>query len=132
LGTLRRNPDIKWRQTPETVAEMQQKQIAILNSAARLVKAGGRLVYATCSLLHDENEDVAAQFLASHPDFALVPMKGVLAEQKIPLKMNDYLALLPHRHQTDGFFAAVFERKAAAKKKANEKANAVPSGEESA
>jgi len=116
LGTLRRNPDIKWRQTPETVAEMQQKQIAILNSAARLVKAGGRLVYATCSLLHDENEDVAAQFLASHPDFALVPMKDVLAEQRIPLEMNDYLALLPHRHQTDGFFAAVFERKVAAKK----------------
>ncbi|MBS1169132.1 MAG: Ribosomal small subunit methyltransferase, partial [Burkholderiaceae bacterium] len=114
--TLRRNPDIKWRQTPETVAEMQQKQIAILNSAARLVKAGGRLVYATCSLLHDENEDVAAQFLASHPDFALVPMKDVLAEQRIPLEMNDYLALLPHRHQTDGFFAAVFERKVAAKK----------------
>ncbi len=116
LGTLRRNPDIKWRQSPEGVAELQQKQTAILNSAARLVKPGGRLVYATCSLLEDENEVVARQFLASHADFALVPMKDVLAEQKIALEMDDYLKLLPHVHQTDGFFAAVFERKAAAKK----------------
>lgn len=116
LGTLRRNPDIKWRQSPEGIVELQQKQSAILKSAARMVKLGGRLVYATCSLLREENEDVAAQFLATHPDFALVPMKDVLAEQKIALEMGDYLKLLPHLHQTDGFFAAVFERKAAAKK----------------
>ena len=111
LGTLRRNPDVKWRQTPETIAEMNIKQIAILSSAARLVKSGGRLVYGTCSLLDEENEAIAAQFLASHEDFALVPMKEVLAEQKIALEMGDYLKLLPHQHQTDGFFAAVFVRK---------------------
>jgi len=75
------------------------------------VKAGGRLVYGTCSFLNEENEDVIAEFLAAFPDFSLVPMKDVLAEQKIPLEMGDYLKLMPHVHQTDGFFAAVMERK---------------------
>lgn len=111
LGTLRRNPDMKWRQTPESVAELNAKQIAILEGAARLIKPGGRLVYATCSLLPEENEGIAAAFLSAHAEFALVPMKDVLAEQKIPLEMGDYLALQPHLHQTDGFFAAVFERR---------------------
>ncbi|HTN67425.1 MAG TPA: RsmB/NOP family class I SAM-dependent RNA methyltransferase [Burkholderiaceae bacterium] len=111
LGTLRRNPDVKWRQTPAAVAEMNLKQSAILASAARLLKVGGRLVYGTCSLLEEENDAIVAQFLASHENFALVPMKDVLAEQKIPLEMGDYLKLLPHLHQTDGFFAAVLERK---------------------
>ena len=111
LGTLRRNPDIKWRQTPEGIVELQAKQQAILASAARLIKPAGRLVYATCSLLQEENEAVVEQFLASHPDFELVPMKEVLAEQKIDLEMGDYLKLLPHVHQTDGFFAAVLTKK---------------------
>ncbi len=111
LGTLRRNPDVKWRQTPQGLDELNVKQISILNGAARLVKTGGRLVYATCSLLQEENEAIAAQFLAAHEGFALVPMSQVLAEQKIELEMQDYLKLYPHRHQTDGFFAAVFERK---------------------
>ncbi|OON60917.1 SAM-dependent methyltransferase [Massilia sp. KIM] len=115
LGTLRRNPDVKWRQKPEAVAEMQEKQKAILDGAARLVKNGGRLVYATCSLLNEENDMVVEHFLSTHPDFALVPMREVLAEQKIPLEMDDYLKLLPHKHQTDGFFAAVLERKAPVK-----------------
>lgn len=111
LGTLRRNPDMKWRQTPESVVELNAKQASILSSAARLIKPGGRLVYATCSLLPEENEGIATDFLATHADFTLVPMKDVLAEQKIPLEMDDYLKLLPHLHQTDGFFAAVFERR---------------------
>jgi 16S rRNA (cytosine967-C5)-methyltransferase len=111
MGTLRRNPDVKWRQPPEAIAEMHAKQVAILDGAARLVKGGGRLVYATCSLLNEENDQVAAQFIETHPDFQLVPMRQVLAEQKIDLDMGDYLKLLPHKHQTDGFFAAVFERK---------------------
>lgn len=111
LGTLRRNPDMKWRQTPESVQELNAKQASILASAARLVKPGGRLVYATCSLLDEENEGIAEQFLASNADFTLLPMKNVLAEQKIPLEMQDYLRMFPHIHQTDGFFAAVFERK---------------------
>jgi 16S rRNA (cytosine967-C5)-methyltransferase len=115
MGTLRRNPDVKWRQQLEGVAELTEKQISILDGASRLVKFGGRLVYATCSLLNEENDGIAEQFLASHPDFELVPMSKVLAEQRIPLEMGDYLKMLPHKHGTDGFFAAVFERKAGAK-----------------
>ncbi|MES2832805.1 MAG: RsmB/NOP family class I SAM-dependent RNA methyltransferase [Pseudomonadota bacterium] len=111
LGTLRRNPDVKWRQKPQSLVELNAKQLAILAGASRLVKAGGRLVYATCSLLVEENEDVVASFLASHADFSLVPMNEVLAEQKLALEMGDYLNLLPHVHHTDGFFAAVLERK---------------------
>lgn len=111
LGTLRRNPDVKWRQTPQSLLELNVKQSAILAGAARLVKPGGRLVYATCSLLDEENEAIVAQFAAAHEEFVLVPMKDVLAEQKIALEMGDYLKLSPHKHQTDGFFAAVLERK---------------------
>jgi 16S rRNA (cytosine967-C5)-methyltransferase len=116
LGTLRRNPDVKWRQQESAVAELQVKQAAILDGAARLLKGGGRLVYATCSFLDEENDFIANQFLAAHPDFELVPMTKVLADQKIDLEMGDFLKLLPHKHQTDGFFAAVFERKPMAKK----------------
>ncbi|UMR30834.1 RsmB/NOP family class I SAM-dependent RNA methyltransferase [Massilia sp. MB5] len=122
MGTLRRNPDVKWRQQPEAIAELQEKQTAILDGAARLVKSGGRLVYATCSLLDEENDMVAAKFVETHPDFVLIPMHQVLAEQKIELDMGDYLKLLPHKHQTDGFFAAVFERKPMPKKAKEEEA----------
>lgn len=111
MGTLRRNPDVKWRQPVEAIGEMHEKQVSILDGASRLLKGGGRLVYATCSLLDEENDAVVQEFLASHPDFELVPMNKVLAEQKIDLEMGDYLKLLPHKHQTDGFFAAVLERK---------------------
>jgi 16S rRNA (cytosine967-C5)-methyltransferase len=113
MGTLRRNPDVKWRQQPEGIAELTEKQASILDGAARLVKFGGRLVYATCSLLDEENDGIVQGFLASHPDFELVPMHKVLAEQRISLEMGDYLKMLPHKHGTDGFFAAVLERKAA-------------------
>jgi 16S rRNA (cytosine967-C5)-methyltransferase len=113
MGTLRRNPDVKWRQQAEGIAELTEKQASILDGAARLVKFGGRLVYATCSLLDEENDGIVQGFLASHPDFELVPMHKVLAEQRIPLEMGDTLKMLPHKHGTDGFFAAVLERKAA-------------------
>jgi 16S rRNA (cytosine967-C5)-methyltransferase len=79
LGTLRRNPDLKWRQSAESVAELTQIQHDILESAGRLVKPGGRLVYATCSLLVVENEDIVAAFLAAHPEFHLLPAGGVLS-----------------------------------------------------
>ena len=110
LGTLRRNPDVKWRQTQVGVAELNVKQASILDSAARLVKAGGRLVYATCSILDEENEGIVEHFLSTHPDFSLLPVSQVLEEQKISLEMGDYLKLYPHLHNTDGFFAAVFQR----------------------
>jgi 16S rRNA (cytosine967-C5)-methyltransferase len=111
LGTLRRNPDVKWRQTEQSLAELNVKQISILHSAARLVKPGGRLVYATCSLLDEENDSIAEQFLAAHEDFHLVNMSAIMTEQKIDLNMDAYLKMLPNVHHTDGFFAAVFERK---------------------
>lgn len=111
LGTLRRNPDVKWRQSPQSIVELNEKQMSILSGAARLVKAGGRLVYATCSILDEENEAIVEQFLASHEDFTLEPMSEILAEQKIELKMDRYLKLSPLQHQTDGFFAAVLTRK---------------------
>lgn len=113
LGTLRRNPDLKWRQSPESVAELNAKQASILAAAAKLVKPGGRLVYATCSLLAAENEAVVAGFLAAQPDFSLVDAAEVLRRQGIAIDAADsFLRLLPHRHGTDGFFAAVMERKA--------------------
>jgi 16S rRNA (cytosine967-C5)-methyltransferase len=137
LGTLRRNPDLKWRQKPEAVQELTQKQQAILQSASRMVKSGGRLVYATCSVLPQENEDIARAFSAANPDF--VPLN--VAQELNRLKVQDaaslcsaapvmgshentpsegsyidpaegqFLRLWPHRHGTDGFFAAVWVRK---------------------
>lgn len=110
LGTLRRNPDLKWRQSPESVAELTVKQAAILASAARMVKPGGRLVYATCSLLEEENEAIVAAFLASHPGFAKLSCQDVLDRQGITLACGEDLHLTPGRHRTDAFYAAVLER----------------------
>ncbi len=110
LGTLRRNPDLKWRQTPQTVAELSVKQAAILAAAAGLVKPGGRLVYATCSLLPEENEDIVAAFLRDRADYRLLPVGPILAAQRIDLPMGEVLRLDPSMHGTDGFYAAVLER----------------------
>jgi 16S rRNA (cytosine967-C5)-methyltransferase len=111
LGTLRRNPDLKTRQTAEGLVELNAKQRAILAAAAALVKPGGRLVYGTCSLLSEENEDVVREFLAGHADFHLVPAGDVLKRQGITISGTvEYLRLYPHLHDTDGFFAAVMER----------------------
>jgi len=111
LGTLRRNPDMKWRQTPEDVAELVQKQKSILAAAARLVKPGGRLVYATCSILEEENRGIVEDFLRN-TRFKLRPAGDVLEKGGIRLHMEQYLELWPHRHGTDAFFAAVLERDA--------------------
>jgi 16S rRNA (cytosine967-C5)-methyltransferase len=111
FGTLRRNPDLKWRHTPQSVAELAEKQLRILTAAARLVKPGGRLVYATCSLLAAENEALVARFASSvKSDFTLLPCAALLAEQRIALDTGEWLRLWPHRHGSDGFFAAAFER----------------------
>jgi 16S rRNA (cytosine967-C5)-methyltransferase len=117
LGTLRRNPDLKWRQNESAVAELTAKQSAILTGAARLVKPGGRLVYATCSLLTDENDAIAASFGAAHPDFEPAPVADTLQALKVPhapaLCGADglYLRLWPYIHKTDGFFAAAWVRR---------------------
>jgi 16S rRNA (cytosine967-C5)-methyltransferase len=110
LGTLRRNPDLKWRQSPESVEELKVKQTAILEAASTLVKPGGRLVYATCSLLAEENEGIVAAFLAQHSEFVPLNCQALLAQHKIDLPTGEQLRLWPHIHQTDGFFAAVIER----------------------
>jgi len=113
LGTLRRNPDLKWRQTPASVAELARKQADILVGAARLLKPGGRLVYATCSILPEENEQVVDAFLAAHPDFARLSAREILAKQGIELNQPAGavdMRLAPHTHATDGFYAAVLER----------------------
>ena len=112
FGTLRRNPDLKWRFEQKDIAELSIKQTAILARAAKLTKAGGRLIYATCSLLQDENENIAEAFLGAHPEFSLIPASEILSQQQIKLNTGKYLKLLPHLHGTDGFFAAVFERNA--------------------
>ncbi len=107
FGTLRRNPDLKFRQSPESVAELTQKQAGILRSAARLLKPGGRLVYATCSLLPEENAQLIEAFLAEGA-FTLLPVSELLAQAKMDLPQSqDYLQLSPARDGTDGFFAAV-------------------------
>lgn len=110
FGTLRRNPDLKWRHGPEAIAELSAKQQRILAAAARLVRPGGRLVYATCSILQEENEAVVAAFRGAHRDFEPLSCAALLAEQRIAVDTGEWLRLWPHRHGTDGFFAAAFRR----------------------
>ncbi len=114
FGTLRRNPDLKWRQAESAVEELARKQHAILAAAATLVKPGGRLVYATCSVLPEENESIVAEFLATHPEFTHGNAAAELARAGVPLDTGANLMLLPHRHGCDGFFAAILERAASA------------------
>jgi 16S rRNA (cytosine967-C5)-methyltransferase len=115
LGTLRRNPDLKWRQSPQALAELAAKQTAILGAAARLLKPGGRLVYATCSLLAAENEAIAEAFTAAEAGrFEPQPVQPLLETAQVgeaeSLVSGPFLRLWPHRHHTDGFFAAVWQR----------------------
>ncbi|SMH59941.1 RsmB/NOP family class I SAM-dependent RNA methyltransferase [Azospirillum agricola] len=113
-GTWRRNPDARWRQLGPGLEQLLPLQANILDSAARLVKPGGRLIYATCSMLHDENEGQVEAFLQSHPDFTVKPIAEVWAEEEAgtPPVEGPFLRLTPARHDTDGFFAAVLDRKA--------------------
>jgi len=125
-GTWRRNPDAKWRLKPEDVAELPALQADILDSAQRLVKPGGRLIYTTCSLLMEEDEDQVARFLETHEDFFLVPIREIWADvvgADCPAR-GDTLRLSPARHGTDGFFVAVMERQPAPKNPAAKKAEA--------
>jgi 16S rRNA (cytosine967-C5)-methyltransferase len=120
LGTLRRNPDLKWRQSLQSVQEMAVLQTAILQSASRLLKVGGRLVYATCSLLPQENEEIAQAFSDANPSFEPLQVATVLDGLKVAdaaslcaggPESGQYLRLWPQRHATDGFFAAVWQKK---------------------
>ena len=126
-GTWRRNPDLKWRFTLQDLAEVKDAQARILQSAARLVKQGGRLVYATCSVLPEENEEQIAHFLTAHPNFRVVCAEKIWdrlmrqatgqPEQDVTettpdteTKSPGFLHLTPHQDGMDGFFAAVMER----------------------
>ncbi|GAB6049744.1 RsmB/NOP family class I SAM-dependent RNA methyltransferase [Hydrogenophilus islandicus] len=124
IGTVRRNPDFKWRQNEETVAALVAQQSSILTAAARLVKPGGRLIYVTCSILPDENDEVVQRFLAEHGDFAPIPWERLTAdwrhaESGAPFTngpcpvggIAEAVRLFPHRHGCDGFFAVVLERR---------------------
>jgi 16S rRNA (cytosine967-C5)-methyltransferase len=112
-GTWRRNPDSRWRVLGPGLEKLLPLQASILESAARLTKPGGRLVYATCSLLPEENEGQIAAFLEKHPDFTVLPAGEVWAAEGFGTTPSDgpYLRLTPARHDTDGFFAAILLRR---------------------
>jgi len=117
LGTLRRNPDLKWRQVWEGIRGLQEKQLQILTAAAKLLKPGARLVYGTCSPLAEENSQVVDLFLAANPAYQRVSAQEVLAAQRIELpsawqafSATGDLWLWPHRSGTDGFYAAVLTK----------------------
>ena len=114
-GTLRRNPDLKWRFDETELERLRGVQASLLRAAARLVKPGGRLVYSTCSLLAGENEEQVGRFLEEHPGFAPVDAAGVLRTQEIVIdhaeRFAPWFVMLPHLHGCDGFFAAVLERR---------------------
>lgn len=113
-GTWRRNPDAKWQLGETDLLELVASQKTILASASRLVKPGGRLVYATCSILPDEDENQIEAFLAEHPDFSMVPAPRLwsdLVGTPCPVE-GPWLRLSPLSHGTDGFFAAILQRQA--------------------
>ena len=120
LGTLRRNPDLKWRQSLAAIDAMAITQAGILQSAARLIKPGGRLVYATCSFLPQENEGIAQSFTDANPDFVPLEVGEILTHLRVEgaaalcsggENAQKFLRLWPHRHATDGFFAAVWQKR---------------------
>lgn len=106
-GTWRRHPDAKWRLSPEQLTKRQIEQDSVLEDASTFVKAGGRMVYVTCSLLSEENEDRVAGFLERHPEFTVKP---IVLDGVPHVTPEGYLRLSPYRAGTDGFFAAVLER----------------------
>jgi 16S rRNA (cytosine967-C5)-methyltransferase len=116
-GAWRRRPDAKWRLRPANLPQRQEQQRAVLDSAAALTKPGGRLVYATCSVLPEENGDQIAAFSQRHADFAVVPWReawttGVGGDSLSSADGSDATLLLtPAQHGTDGFFIAVLQRK---------------------
>ncbi len=111
-GTLRRNPDLKWRLQPDDIARLVEQQGAIVRAAARLLKPGGKLVYATCSLLRAENQQVVDSFVADSPAFERLDAGVTMAQQHLALPLpRPMLELRPDRDGTDGFFAAVLQRR---------------------
>ncbi len=110
-GTLRRNPEARWRLTTKEIDSFPARQLALMIDYAPLVRVGGRLIYATCTVLQDENERVVERFLAERPDFVPFPLKDIFGKERAT-KLGDGMTLRisPHRQDTDGFFAAVLRR----------------------
>jgi 16S rRNA (cytosine967-C5)-methyltransferase len=106
LGTLRSNPEIKWHRRKSDIERLNRLQLKIVNRVASYLKAGGVLVYSTCTLTRSENEQVTQSFLEQHQEFELEDAAGYLPEQARSLVRGSYFMTLPHRHNTDGFFAA--------------------------
>jgi 16S rRNA (cytosine967-C5)-methyltransferase len=112
LGTLRRNPEARWRLTSKTVDAYPPDQLSLLITYAPLVAVGGRLIYATCSVLREENDAVVERFLHERRDFIVMPLKEIWGKARASeVGDGNFLRLLPHVHDTDGFFAAVLRRK---------------------
>ena len=115
-GTLRRNPDLRWRMSEEELVRINAIQANVLESASRLVKSGGRLVYATCSLLREENQGVVEAFLAKHPEYEIMDATDVLIKQGVNLPdcakaHAPFFVMAPHQSGTDGFFGAILVKK---------------------
>jgi 16S rRNA (cytosine967-C5)-methyltransferase len=105
-GTLRRNPEIRWRIIPADIADLAERQRDLIWNAAQMVRTGGRLVYSTCSLEPEENEEVVALFLKRDPSFRCVPAE-VSSGLSLP---SGAVRTWPHRHDSDGFFVAMLQR----------------------
>ena len=113
-GTLRRHPEIKWRLSLEEIRELSEKQFQLLRRAGEALAVGGRMVYSTCSLEKEENQEVVERFLASHPNFRLLPLRSEIARLRLSFHPSalwilegDFLETFPSRDGTDGFFAAI-------------------------
>jgi 16S rRNA (cytosine967-C5)-methyltransferase len=110
-GTWRRQPELRWRLTPDVLSARTKLQDTLLDQAAACVRPGGRLIYATCSILPCENEDRIEAFLKRHPEFSIRPCADVWRESiQTTLPAGGFFKASPLRTQTDGFFAAVMER----------------------
>jgi 16S rRNA (cytosine967-C5)-methyltransferase len=112
MGVFRRNPDSKWRLTTDDIKQLAAKQKVIISEYSRLVKPGGFLVYVTCTISREENEEIVYGFLKENDDFQKVPAVSINADIFGKLIDEDgFFKSMPHKHNTDGFFGAVMEKK---------------------
>jgi 16S rRNA (cytosine967-C5)-methyltransferase len=106
FGTLRRNPDLKWRRGEKDIQRLSELQFSILSNLSAYVKEGGILVYSTCTVFHEENEDVVEKFLGGHPEFKIDRIDKVIPEKWLSLIQNGYFKTFPPKNEMDGFFVA--------------------------